>query len=305
MATKRRGRKKSKGKGRKRAVKPSRSIFARASRPAPTMARKQWGEGVFTRVDAPHRRLPEGVEPDWSSLAKRRRGSVLGAVPPPLSQDERDDVARQDVFDELLRLDVDPSVARELANVDPKGWYAVVATVKGGSGRAGKDANVAKSYDDQNRVVLVGQGERLWSRFLNLCDPDGGGSELVDVEVHEMARPGDKDDAFPLWSGQTVTAASGESIEGSGNRRAWELSREPEKKRGRPKKAGGGMTAEERRAEKKRERERKRRKRKSSERVKALASAGKLGAANKLQQRRNRGVKSHPRKRKPGKGRTR
>lgn len=220
-----------------------------------------------------------------------------------------DALALESVFDELVRLDVDPWIAQELANIDPRGTYVVVLIVRGGSGRAGH-AGPSETYKaatvDENRVVLVGRGARLWGRFLHLADPDGGDSDIVDVEVFE-APPGEKDEAFPLWSGQTVTVSDGRVIEGSGQRALWEAYRAEKAKReggGRPKKSGGGMNAEERRKYKHAERERKRRARKTSTRARALEATDPV-AARKIRKRSERARKGRAKKIKPGKGRTR
>ncbi len=248
------------------------------------------GEGFFARV------VP-AVAP-----------SPLGAVPQ-VDWDAADEMARNDVFAELLRLDVDPSLAAELARIDPNAWYVVIATVRGGSGSYGVTGGERKGHEITNRVVLVGRGSRLWGRFLHLCDPDGGGSVLVDVEVHEMAIGQNvEEEIFPLWSGQRVTTLAGVGIEGAGEHVLWKLAHDAEvepRKRGPRRKSGGGMNADERRAEKKRQRERTRRAEKTKARRFALEDSNNPVAAARLRKKRDASVKAHTRKPKPGKGRTR
>jgi hypothetical protein len=284
----------------KRGARSKVNPFARVTVPS-RAHRKVWAPDTpFARVAAPPTHSPPDIV----------FGSSLGPVPGAIDWDQIDEMTRNSVFDELVRIDVDPALAAELARINPEGWYVVVATVRGGSGSAGASDGERRGIDATNRAVFVGRGVRLWGRFLHLCDPDGGGSELVDLEVYELNVPagdsGEKD-SFPLWSGQTVTTVDGEVIEGAGERVLWEQ-RQAEvraRKRGRKKKSGGGMTASERRAEKKRSRERDRRKQKTKAKRRKLEDARDFTAVAAIQRRRETGLRSATRKRKPGKGRTR
>jgi hypothetical protein len=280
----------------------------------PAPARKTLGDGPFTRLVGPPTHAPEGTAPDWRAWGRRRGGrtfggggTTLGPVPIVPSQEQRDELAAMDVFHELTRLDVDPFVAQEIAEIDRDRWYAVVVTVKGGSGSAGAQASERKGGYATNRVVLVGTGVRLWGRFMHLADPDGGGSEVLDVEVHELqTQYGDRPDAFPLWSEQTVTVKGGALLEGAGRQALWMEwhAEHGTKKRGRKKKSGGSMNATERRKYKAAERARKARAKKTQTRRRALEDAGDAVAGRRLTKRRLAGLKGRTTT-KPGKGRTR
>lgn len=269
-------RKKKRGasKGRKRpARKTSRaaspSIFKRAV--AAPSHRKQQAPGTpFARVapGAP----PGGFTPpqNWRGWGAQR-ASVLGDVPQ-IDFDALDELARSDVFSELLRIEVDPAVAAELARVDPNAWYVVVATVQGGSASAGAP-DERRATDVGTRAVFVGRGVRLWSRFLHTCDPNGGGSVLLDVEIHEVPT-GSREESYPLWSGQFVRTLDGQEIEGAGDPAKWERSEYNlgARKRGRPKRGGGGMTADEKRKHNKRVKARERRDRAAREKMRGMSA---------------------------------
>jgi hypothetical protein len=242
---------------------PSSSIFARV-RLAPT--RKVLAPGSpFARVAPPPTHFPEGMTPRWGRFSDE--SSPLGEVPH-VSAREEADIQVQNNFDDFIRLDVDPTIAAELSNLRADQTYVVIAKVRGGSGRAGKDGR--KGREDENTVIQVGSGRKLWGIFAHLADPGAGGSELLDVEVLD-APPAKKDDAFPLWSGDSITLDDGRTIEGTGQRLLWELERAKDAKRGKPrKKSGGRMTAEQRRKAKTADRSREKRAKKTAKRIREL-----------------------------------
>lgn len=233
--------------------------------------------------------MPEGTRPDWNRWGLERGGSPLGKVPE-LDADEFAEMRAQNVMDHLLRLDVDPSIAAELSSIDPRRTYVVRVTVKGGSGREGKSER--KGAADQNTVILVGSGQKLWGNFQHLADPDGGGSELLDIEILNPAVQGKGEQSFPLWGGESIALEGGGTVWGTGERARWEATRPVAKtKAARPKRLS-------KRAKKLKagaERSRKYRARQSSARIEKLKKEGNVNAAAALTKRR---TKQRNRKRK-------
>jgi len=192
-------------------------------------------------------------------------------IPKPIDPTES---RRQQVIKLLEARDVDPYVAKKIAyGMEPNEFYLLRIY-----GYASSDPLDAGGPGDTPvlQATYVGSGIRLWSRAIGYASK----APIEDAEIHML------DGAVldrPLWGKESVKTIKGERVYANGNG-IFEEWRD-RLKTGRPKKAGGGMTASERRKDRKRKTNAIQRKRETEKRARALEAKGDLVGAARLRRR--------------------
>lgn len=173
----------------------------------------------------------------------------------------------------LSRNDVDPDVIDDIVGMDPVRSYAIQIYGRQSSPRA---ANAVGGVVVR-QAVFVGPGLRLWSRAVAYSNR----ADIALVDIAEIATSED----HPLWdhpfSPQSVKTVEGVQIMGQGYWGDWNDRR----KLGRPKKGGGRMTAEQRRANSRSKHAANKRRHELRERIDQLKSQGKHLEADRLLRR--------------------
>lgn len=243
----------------KRDPAKSGSRFSRAQKPVPAIPRKTLGEGFARRVQPTGVKANIDLSESWRQWVRDRGGRPL-------------DNRREQVRKLLSIKDVSPVAIEKITDgMNPDRFYII--RIYGYRGSSETDG--VPGDEPILQATFVGSGTGMWMKAIHYASF----APIEDVEIDEIEHPGPD---RPLWGKESVKSVDGERFyAGVGDWQEWR----DRKKAGRPKKSGGGMTADQRRKNRKSKRAAKKRLDAVRARIKALADAGDIASANKLKTR--------------------
>lgn len=187
---------------------------------------------------------------------------------------------RRQVIILLEHAGVYPSIAREIAAMEPDLPYILRIYAVNGSphGKFNERSDYQSGETPILQATFVGTGLRLWSRAIGYAR----NNSIEDVLIEQLKGLENSDrrfkDAAALWGKDSVKTVKGERVYGSGQFTEYR----DRLKTGRPKKAGGGMTASERRKNRKSKNAALARDRETEARAKRLEDLGDMVGAARL-----------------------
>lgn len=231
--------------------------------------------------------------------AKRRQKQLIsaGAGRPPIKTKTGQSIAqkRGAVYRILLSRGVASEVAQTIVDMEPGEHYLL--EIYGYVGSRDDVLDYDGDFVPVLQAMFVGEAEKLWGDCIGYASK----APIQDVRIDELD---DWAEHRPLWDTDSIHTTDGVLVDGHGSRVDWQKDRD-ERKRGPRKKSGGGMTAEERRAQAKQRQAARSRRNETRERVDALYAkaraadkAGKSGEAQKIKAKARQLLKRSKRARK-------